>query len=107
MSTSPSVLLLLFLASPEWSIRPAPFRNHVQATLVLTSWPRAWCRSSEFVPNGIKVVCSSRQTPRLQKLQKLSLYDNMLSSVKVSARTHTFYTKFLLVAPCTRATIGQ
>eukprot|EP00752_Nemacystus_decipiens_P006856 g6158.t1 len=39
-------------------------------------------RSSEFVPNGIKVVCSSRHTPRLQKLQRLSLYDNMLSSVK-------------------------
>lgn len=41
-------------------------------------------RSSEFVPNGIKVVCSTRHTPRLQKLQKLSLYDNMLSGVKVS-----------------------
>eukprot|EP00903_Cladosiphon_okamuranus_P011936 g11210.t1 len=39
-------------------------------------------RSSEFVPNGIKVVCSSRHTPRLQKLQKLSLYDNMLATVK-------------------------
>ncbi|CAM9669490.1 unnamed protein product [Scytosiphon promiscuus] len=39
-------------------------------------------RSSEFVSNGIKVVCSSRHTPRLQKLQKLSLYDNMLSGVK-------------------------
>ena len=46
-------------------------------------------RSSEFVPNGIKVVCSSRHTPRLQKLQKLSLYDNMLSSVKVRAQTPT------------------
>ncbi|CAN0585630.1 unnamed protein product, partial [Ectocarpus sp. 12 AP-2014] len=40
-------------------------------------------RSSEFVSNGIKVVCSSRHIPRLQKLQKLSLYDNMLSHVKV------------------------
>ena len=40
-------------------------------------------RSSEFVANGIKVVCSSRNTPRLQKLQKLSLYDNMLTNVKV------------------------
>ncbi|CAM9386986.1 unnamed protein product [Ectocarpus sp. 12 AP-2014] len=39
-------------------------------------------RSSEFVSNGIKVVCSSRHIPRLQKLQKLSLYDNMLSHVK-------------------------
>ncbi|CAM9780683.1 unnamed protein product [Pylaiella littoralis] len=39
-------------------------------------------RSSEFVSNGIKVVCSSRHTPRLQKLQKLSLYDNMLSGIK-------------------------
>eukprot|EP00904_Undaria_pinnatifida_P004218 jgi/Undpi1/13798/HiC_scaffold_9.g03449.m1 len=39
-------------------------------------------RSSEFVANGIKVVCSSRNTPRLQKLQKLSLYDNMLTNVK-------------------------
>lgn len=33
--------------------------------------------------NGIKVVCSSRHTPRLQKLHKMSLYDNMLSNVKV------------------------
>lgn len=45
-------------------------------------------RSSEFVSNGIKVVCSSRHTPRLQKLQKLSLYDNMLSGVKVSPHSH-------------------
>ncbi|CAM9936286.1 unnamed protein product [Ascophyllum nodosum] len=39
-------------------------------------------RSSEFVSNGVKVVCSSRNTPRLQKLQRMSLYDNMLTNVK-------------------------
>lgn len=40
--------------------------------------------------NGVKVVCSSRHTPRLQKLQKLSLYDNMLSSVKVISALNVF-----------------
>lgn len=43
---------------------------------------RALRRSSEFVPNGVKVVCSSRHTGKLQKLQRMSLYDNMLTNVK-------------------------
>lgn len=63
-------------------------------------------RSSEFVPNGIKVVCSSRHTPRLQKLQKLSLYDNMLSSIKVgSAVPHTICQLLLVCVKSTDCSI--